>query len=133
MRPDYKAQIARRFKALRRRSFLTQRRLAGLIGICRQAVSEIENRRTLPHSGTWERFAALETKHKLAPDQVARPLAITFFSSPTQKGDMILLLSNFSDFFFQLQEARMASVLPRTPYPWTSLPRPKAAGSWIGP
>jgi DNA-binding XRE family transcriptional regulator len=44
MRPDDKAEIARRFKRLRRRSLLTQRWLAELIGICRQAVSEIEQR-----------------------------------------------------------------------------------------
>jgi DNA-binding XRE family transcriptional regulator len=63
MRPDDRTEIARRFKRLRRRSLLTQRWLAGLIGICRQAVSEIENKRTLPHYATWERFAALEAKH----------------------------------------------------------------------
>ena len=63
MRPEDKADIARRFKALRRRAFLTQRLLAGLIGICRQAISEIENKRTLPHYTTWDRFAVLEAKH----------------------------------------------------------------------
>jgi DNA-binding XRE family transcriptional regulator len=63
MRPDDKAEIARRFKAVRRRAFLTQRQLTGLIGICRQAVSEIENKRTSPHFSTWDRFAALEAKH----------------------------------------------------------------------
>ena len=56
MRPDARAEIARRFRRLRRRSFLTQRKLAGLIGICRQAVSEIENKRVLPHFGTWDNF-----------------------------------------------------------------------------
>ena len=66
MRPDDKAEIARRFRGLRRRSRLTQCWLAEYIGLCRQAVSKIENKRTLPHVGTWERFAALETKHKLA-------------------------------------------------------------------
>ena len=66
MKPDGKAEIARRFKALRRRSLLTQRQLAGLIGICRQAVSDVENKRTVPHFTTWDRFAALEAKHELA-------------------------------------------------------------------
>jgi DNA-binding XRE family transcriptional regulator len=63
MKPSDKAEIARRFQALRRRARLTQRGLAGIIGICRQAVSDIENKRTLPHDRTWGRFAALEGKH----------------------------------------------------------------------
>lgn len=63
VKPDDKAEIARRFKALRRRARLTQRWLAELIGICRQAVSEIENKRTLPRFSTWDSFAALEAKH----------------------------------------------------------------------
>jgi len=57
------AEIARRFKRLRRRSLLTQRRLARLIGICRQAVSDIERQRVMPHFSTCDRFAALEAKH----------------------------------------------------------------------
>jgi len=63
MRPDDKADIVRRFKKLRRRAFLTQRGLAELIGTCRQAVSEIENKRTIPHFTTWDKFAALEARH----------------------------------------------------------------------
>lgn len=63
MRPNDKAEIARRFKALRRRARLTQRWLAESIGICRQAVSEIENKRTMPHFGTWDNFVVLEAKH----------------------------------------------------------------------
>jgi DNA-binding XRE family transcriptional regulator len=66
MRPLDKAEIARHLKGLRRRSLLTQLQLAELIGICRQAVSDIENKRTLLHPSTWDRFAALEAKHKLA-------------------------------------------------------------------
>ena len=65
-RPDERAEIASRFKKLRQRARLTQRWLAELIGICRQAVSDIENRRTLPHYSTWDRFAAQETKYKQA-------------------------------------------------------------------
>ena len=64
MRPDDKAEIARRFKALRRRAHMTQLQLGDIIGICRQAVSDIENKRTLPHRTTWRRFAALEARHK---------------------------------------------------------------------
>jgi DNA-binding XRE family transcriptional regulator len=63
MRPDDKTEVARRFKALRRRAFLTQRWLAEYIGVSRQAVSEIENKRALPHFSTWDSFAALEAKH----------------------------------------------------------------------
>jgi DNA-binding XRE family transcriptional regulator len=66
MRPEDKAEIARRFKALRRRSHLTQRWLAELVGVCRQAVSDIENKKTLPHRTTWDRFAAREAKQKEA-------------------------------------------------------------------
>jgi len=65
MKPDDKTEVSRRFKALRRRAFLNQRGLAELIGICRQAVSEIENKRTFPHYATWDRFSALEAKHML--------------------------------------------------------------------
>jgi len=62
MRPADKSEVARRFKALRQSALLTQLRLAGNIGICRQAVSDIENKRTLPRDRTWGRFAALEGK-----------------------------------------------------------------------
>lgn len=63
MRPNDKTEIARRFRALRRHADLTQLRLAGLIDVCRQAISEIEHERTLPHLSTWARFATLETRH----------------------------------------------------------------------
>lgn len=63
MRPVDKTEIATRFTALRRCADLTQHDLAHLIGICRQAVSDIENKKTLPHYGTWGRFVALEARH----------------------------------------------------------------------
>lgn len=66
LRPDDKVVIAKRFRRLRRKSLLTQKLLASLIGVCRQSVSEIENRRVLPHDRTWERFRNLETKHNEA-------------------------------------------------------------------
>jgi len=78
MRPDDRAEIARRFKALRRQACLTQLRLAGLIGIGRQALWDIEHERTLPHYATWDRFAALEAKAQAAPAHVTSPLAIKF-------------------------------------------------------
>lgn len=63
-RPEDSREIARRMKRLRRRSHLTQRVLAEQIGICRQAISEIENRRVKPHESTWDRFTALEARHE---------------------------------------------------------------------
>lgn len=72
MRPRDKAEIARRFKALRLNADLTQSYLAGLIGVCRQAVWEIEHERTLPHFTTWGRFAILEAK-RLAETKPAVP------------------------------------------------------------
>jgi DNA-binding XRE family transcriptional regulator len=62
-----KSETAERFKALRRKSLMTQRQLGQIIGICRQSVSEIESARVMPHSATWERFVALETKHNRPP------------------------------------------------------------------
>jgi DNA-binding XRE family transcriptional regulator len=85
MRPQDKAEIARRFRALRRRARLTQRCLAELIGVCRQAVSEIENKKTLPHYTTWDRFAAREAKQKEA--RITLPVHWRRFSLPTNKGD----------------------------------------------
>jgi len=61
-----RGEIARRFKKLRSRSFLTQKQLAELIGICRQAVSDIERRHVVPHISTWNRFADLEARHREA-------------------------------------------------------------------
>jgi DNA-binding XRE family transcriptional regulator len=62
-RPWEKQEIASRFRALRRKALLTQLRLAGLIGIGRQAVNKIENARAMPHENTWNAFLSLETKH----------------------------------------------------------------------
>jgi DNA-binding XRE family transcriptional regulator len=62
--PDHKFVVARRFKALRRKAHLSQSLLAEIINICRQSVSEIENRRVMPHQTTWDRFCDLEGKHK---------------------------------------------------------------------
>jgi DNA-binding XRE family transcriptional regulator len=66
-RPEDRAEIARRFRKLRRSAFLTQRALAGIISVCRQTVSEIEHRKVVPHDSTWDRFAALEAKHMQPP------------------------------------------------------------------
>lgn len=64
MRPDYKAEIARRFKKLRRRARMTQATSGDIIGICRQAVKEIENRRVMPHYTTLSQFSDLEARHE---------------------------------------------------------------------
>jgi hypothetical protein len=37
--------------------------LAGLIGVCRQCVSEIETERVMLHESTWDAFCRLEAKH----------------------------------------------------------------------
>ena len=70
MKPD-KAEASRRFKKLRHLALMTQSELGHVIGICRQAVWEIEHERTLPHGRTWGRFAAVEGKiladYALAP------------------------------------------------------------------
>ena len=65
-RPRDKVQVSRRFRTLRQRSRLAQRQLAELIGICRQAVSEIEGRHVMPHLSTWNRFVDLEKRHEEA-------------------------------------------------------------------
>lgn len=62
--PEAKAAIAKRFKALRRKARMTQANLGDIIGICRQAVNEIENRRVYPHYTTIARFSDLEAKHE---------------------------------------------------------------------
>ena len=61
--PWTKAPIAARFRALRQQALLTQKRLAGLLGVSRQCVNEIENRRAMPHPTTWDRFCAFEARH----------------------------------------------------------------------
>jgi DNA-binding XRE family transcriptional regulator len=62
-RPWKKSEIAERFKALRRKAPLTQKRLGEIINLCPQSISEIENCRVMPHETTWERFRELEWKH----------------------------------------------------------------------
>jgi DNA-binding XRE family transcriptional regulator len=58
-----KSEVADRFRRLRRKSLFTQKRLAGLIGIGRQALNKIENQRAMPHESTWNAFRGLESKH----------------------------------------------------------------------
>jgi DNA-binding XRE family transcriptional regulator len=62
-RPWEKSEIAKRFRSLRRKARLSQSLLAEFIGVCRQSINEIENRRVMPHSSTWNRFCDLEAKH----------------------------------------------------------------------
>jgi DNA-binding XRE family transcriptional regulator len=64
--PEAKAAIAKRFKDLRRKARITQAKLGDIIGICRQAVNEIENRRVYPHYTTIDRFFDLEARHESA-------------------------------------------------------------------
>lgn len=65
-----KSEIAVRFKALRKRTLLTQARLGELVGIGRQAVSEIERGKANPHYSTVQRFADLEMRHMAALPRV---------------------------------------------------------------
>jgi DNA-binding XRE family transcriptional regulator len=65
-RPSSRFEIAQRFRALRKQSHLTQSHLAEIIGICRQSVSRIENFHVMPHCRTWDKFCALEERHKRA-------------------------------------------------------------------
>jgi DNA-binding XRE family transcriptional regulator len=53
-RPDDNADIAKRFRALRRKVHLSQSHPGSMVGICRQSVSEIENIRVMPRPGTWK-------------------------------------------------------------------------------
>jgi hypothetical protein len=55
--------IRHRFRALRKKARLTQRRLGVIISLCRQSVSEIENGHVICHHSTWARFQELERKH----------------------------------------------------------------------
>ena len=56
--------IAERFRALRQKARITQKRLGDIIGVCRQSVNEIENNRVMPHCSTVERFKELEARHE---------------------------------------------------------------------
>jgi DNA-binding XRE family transcriptional regulator len=62
--PWEKAPVATRFRVLRRKALLTQLHLARLIGIGRQAISKIENQRSMPHRSTWDAFRSLEERHR---------------------------------------------------------------------
>ena len=66
-KPWEKREIAKRFKALRRKARISQSLLGELIDICRQSISEIENAHTMPHATTWSRFCELENRHKQPP------------------------------------------------------------------
>ena len=68
LRPDDRIEIGERFRGLRRRSHLTQTRLAEIIKISRSTVSKVENFRVRTHNATWARFSALETKHRQAQE-----------------------------------------------------------------
>ena len=39
---------------------MSQSRLGEFVGLCRQAVNQIENRRVTPHDSTWDRFCEYE-------------------------------------------------------------------------
>jgi DNA-binding XRE family transcriptional regulator len=61
------ADIPKRFKALRRKAGITQKRLGNILGVSRSCINEIENRRAMPHLfTTWERFTELEDRHRQA-------------------------------------------------------------------
>ncbi len=62
-RPWERSEIADRFKALRKKALLTQKRLGRLIGADRKTVCRIENLHNIPGPRTWRRFEELETKH----------------------------------------------------------------------
>jgi len=67
-RPFDMLEIAERFRDLRRRCpvRMTQARLAGLLGVGRQALNRIECARTTPHPTTWNRFRELERRYEEA-------------------------------------------------------------------
>lgn len=61
-KPPNRTVIAERFIALRRTVGLSQSRLGKYVGLCRQAVSEIENCHVMPHDSTWARFCEYESR-----------------------------------------------------------------------
>ena len=77
IRPREKLDIAKRFRAFRRKSLMSQAQLGRVIAICRQAVNRIENGRVSPHYSTLERFRNLEVRHELAR-ALTRALATEF-------------------------------------------------------
>jgi DNA-binding XRE family transcriptional regulator len=87
MRPAEKAEIALRFKKLRDHASMTQLGLSETLGICRQAVWEIEHERTLPHLKTWRLFAILEAKYLAEAGRMMPSGPWELFSQLTQKDD----------------------------------------------
>lgn len=63
-RPCTTAEIAERFRALRRDALLTQRMMSDVVGICRPSISEIENCRVLIWPSTWRKFYQMESKFR---------------------------------------------------------------------
>ncbi len=63
-RPEDEVEMAKRFKALRGKGRMTQAQLGAIIGICRQSVNKIENRRVYPDYTTIDRFPDLEAGHQ---------------------------------------------------------------------
>ena len=53
----------RRFIKLRKRANLSQKELALLLGISRQALNQIEKNKVTPHVSTWEKLLALEASY----------------------------------------------------------------------
>lgn len=76
-RPRDRFAIAKRFKALRQRSPMSQVQLGRAIGICRQSVNKIENGRVMPHYTTLEKFRDLEARHERAR-ALSRSIAAEF-------------------------------------------------------
>ena len=60
-----KAIIAKRFKEFRKRTLMTQKELAGYLGLCgKEYISRIENGKHTPYPKTLRRFAVLEAQAK---------------------------------------------------------------------
>ena len=78
--PQAKAAIAERFRALRKKAFMSQSDLGDALGICRQSVNAIENCHVWPHFTTMERFFDLEAKHNQTRNDSPRSLALRFLS-----------------------------------------------------
>jgi DNA-binding XRE family transcriptional regulator len=77
IRPREKLDIAKRFRAFRRKSLMSQAQLGRVMEICRQAVNKIENGRVTPHYTTWDKFFNLEVRHEQAR-ALTRALATEF-------------------------------------------------------
>lgn len=62
-RPENRAEIPKRFKALRARAYLTQKRLGNYIRLWQSSVSDIERGYVVPHPSTFRRFCEFEGRH----------------------------------------------------------------------